>query len=133
MLGLGRALSSGPLDSWYVEGVRALDPEQPIDAGLAGGQAAGSLALGLGALIGGAIPGLTPWPPEGAGLIATSAPFLGAAALTLVAGAFALRWLPRARPARRPRPARAAGWRRRRPARSARDCGWPGRRPCCAA
>jgi MFS family permease len=94
-LGLGRALASGPLDSWYVEGLRALAPAQPIDAGLAGGQAAGSLALGLGALAGGAIPALTSWPAEGTGLIATSAPFLAAAALTLVSGAFAMTWLPR--------------------------------------
>ena len=102
VLGLGRALSSGPLDSWYVEGARALDPEQPIDQGLAGGQAAGALALGLGALIGGAIPALTSWPAEGTGLIATSAPFLAATALTLLSGAFATRWLPR-------RPQRSAG------------------------
>jgi hypothetical protein len=97
-LGLGRALSSGPLDSWYVEGARVLDPEQPIDQGLAGGQAAGSLALGLGALVGGAIPALTPWPAEGTGLIATSGPILAAAALTLASGAFAMRWLPRRPP-----------------------------------
>ncbi len=107
-LGLGRALSSGPLDSWYVEGARALDPELPIDQGLAGGQAAGALALGLGALVGGALPGWVAWPAAGAGPVATSAPFLAAVALTLVSGAAALRWLPR----RPPRPASAEAERR---------------------
>ena len=54
-LGTGRALISGALEAWYVDSLRALDPSAPLARGLSRGTAAEALALGLGALVGGAI------------------------------------------------------------------------------
>ena len=54
-LGTGRALISGALEAWYVDSLRALDPGAPLARGLSRGTAAEAIALGLGALAGGAI------------------------------------------------------------------------------
>jgi MFS family permease len=59
--GLARALSSGPLEAWYVDTVHAgHDPaaREALDltAGLARGEVAASVALGVGTLAGGALP-----------------------------------------------------------------------------
>jgi hypothetical protein len=54
-LGTGRALISGALEAWYVDSLRALDPAAPLSRGLSRGTAAEAIALGLGALGGGAI------------------------------------------------------------------------------
>ena len=54
-LGTGRALISGALEAWYVDSLRALDPAAPLTHGLSRGTAAEAIALGLGALAGGAI------------------------------------------------------------------------------
>jgi MFS family permease len=54
-LGTGRALISGALEAWYVDSLRALDPAAPLTHGLSRGTAAEAIALGLGALGGGAI------------------------------------------------------------------------------
>jgi MFS family permease len=55
--GVARALSTGPLEAWYVDTVHA---EQGRDAdlttGLAHGEVAGSLALAAGTLVGGLLP-----------------------------------------------------------------------------
>jgi hypothetical protein len=54
-LGTGRALISGSLEAWYVDSLRALDPTAPLARGLSRGTAAEAIALGLGALVGGAV------------------------------------------------------------------------------
>src|SRR5215212_11314926 len=54
-LGTGRALISGALEAWYVDSLRALDPVAPLAPGLSRGTAAEAIALGLGALVGGAL------------------------------------------------------------------------------
>lgn len=83
MLGVARALSSGPLEAWFVDALQGADP--PVEAGLARGQIAESLALGAGSIIGGFLPRLAPAAPsQGSGLIALSVPFLCAAVMTVV-------------------------------------------------
>ena len=75
----GRALGSGPLDAWYVDATHALDPEASVRQGLARGQAAEALALGLGAVIGGLLPAicLAIWPSLASGpVIGLSVPVL---------------------------------------------------------
>jgi len=82
---IGRALGSGPLDAWYVDATHALDPEASVRHGLARGQAAEALALGLGAVIGGLLPAicLAIWPSLASGpIIGLSVPVLLAAAMT---------------------------------------------------
>ncbi len=54
-LGTGRALISGALEAWYVDSLRALDPIAPLARGLSRGTAAEAIALGMGALVGGAL------------------------------------------------------------------------------
>ncbi len=55
--GVARALSTGPLEAWYVDTVHAdLGRETDLTAGLARGEVAASLALGAGTLIGGLLP-----------------------------------------------------------------------------
>ena len=64
-LGTGRALISGALEAWYVDSLRALDPAAPLAPGLSRGTAAEALALGFGALVGGAVVSLADpptWP-----------------------------------------------------------------------
>lgn len=56
LLAVGRALSSGPLESWFVDTVRDHDADADISRGLAHAQAADGVALGVGSLIGGALP-----------------------------------------------------------------------------
>ena len=56
LVGLGRALRSGTLDAWYVEGLRERAPEAPLQPFLARAQAAGFVGLGLGAIAGGLLP-----------------------------------------------------------------------------
>jgi hypothetical protein len=82
-LGVARALSSGPLEAWFVDALSGEDPR--VEAGLARGQIAESLALGLGSIIGGFLPRLASGAPsQGSGFITLSVPFLWAAATTLV-------------------------------------------------
>jgi MFS family permease len=58
--GLARALSTGPLEAWYVDAAKALRPDEDdttyLTAGLARGEMAGSVALGAGTLVGGLLP-----------------------------------------------------------------------------
>lgn len=55
--GTARALSTGPLEAWYVDTVHARHGrEADLTTGLAGGAVAASLALGAGTLIGGLLP-----------------------------------------------------------------------------
>ena len=60
LVGLGRALRSGTLDAWYVEGLHAHAPGVDIQPLLARAQTANFAGLGLGAIMGGALPGLVP-------------------------------------------------------------------------
>jgi MFS family permease len=58
LVGLGRALRSGTLDAWFVEGVKARAPGADIQPALARAQLANFTGLGLGAIVGGLLPGL---------------------------------------------------------------------------
>ncbi|MGB3556447.1 MAG: MFS transporter [Jannaschia sp.] len=58
LVGLGRALRSGTLDAWYVEGLHAHAPGVEIQPLLARAQTANFAGLGLGAIVGGFLPGL---------------------------------------------------------------------------
>jgi MFS family permease len=58
LVGLGRALRSGTLDAWYVEGLHALAPSVEIQPLLARAQTANFAGLGFGAIVGGLLPGL---------------------------------------------------------------------------
>jgi MFS family permease len=56
LLGVGRALDSGALNSWFVDAALAIDPEVDLRGALSGAGAIGSSALAIGALLGGALP-----------------------------------------------------------------------------
>lgn len=58
LVGLGRALRSGTLDAWYVEGLYAHAPGVEIQPLLARAQTANFAGLGFGAIMGGLLPGL---------------------------------------------------------------------------
>ena len=60
LVGLGRALRSGTLDAWYVEGLHVYAPGVDIQPLLARAQTANFAGLGLGAILGGLLPGLVP-------------------------------------------------------------------------
>jgi predicted MFS family arabinose efflux permease len=60
--GVYRALDSGPLEAWYVDGTMAADPDAEIEHGLGRGSAVLSLAIALGSLISGALVALHPIP-----------------------------------------------------------------------
>ncbi len=57
-VGLGRALRSGTLEAWYVEGLHAHAPGVDIQPLLARAQTANFAGLGFGAIVGGFLPGL---------------------------------------------------------------------------
>lgn len=59
LVGLGRALRSGTLDAWYVEGLHAHAPGADTQPLLARAQTANFAGLGFGAIVGGVLPGLT--------------------------------------------------------------------------
>ena len=56
--GIGRALSSGALDAWFVDALQATDPELDLQPALARAGTFTFLSLGIGTLIGGGIPRL---------------------------------------------------------------------------
>lgn len=58
--GVFRALDSGPLESWYVDTVHAVDPAAAIERGLSRAGAVLGVAIGGGALVGGL---LVAWHP----------------------------------------------------------------------
>jgi hypothetical protein len=92
ILGVARALLSGPLEAWYVDAVHAADPTADVAPGLARQGAADGGGLAIGALVGGALPAVL-----GGSL---AAPFVVAAALDLVYIAMLLRLLVEVRPPR---------------------------------
>lgn len=80
--GVARALSSGSAEAWYVDTVRAADATASLRQGLSQGHAAGSVALAVGTVIGGALPFLVPLPDDGF-LVPLAVPMLLAAAVSL--------------------------------------------------
>ncbi len=79
IVGVGRALDSGPLESWYVDAVHQLDgPAADPTVGLARAGVANGVALALGAVAGGLLPLL-----PGAAL---TLPYLAAAGVLAVQG-----------------------------------------------
>jgi MFS family permease len=92
LLGIGRALDSGPVEAWYVDTVHRIDPAADVAPGLARHSAADGGGLAVGAVVGGFLPALV------GGALAV--PFLAAAALDLVFVAAVLRLLTEERPPR---------------------------------
>ncbi|WP_082101585.1 MFS transporter [Demequina rhizosphaerae] len=91
--GIARALDSGPLQAWFVDRTHEVDPDASLRTGLSRAGVAESVALALGALVGGGLVALSPLPDQGDGLIALSTPFLVAAALSVVHAALVLVWV----------------------------------------
>jgi DHA1 family quinolone resistance protein-like MFS transporter len=56
--GAGRALSSGALDAWFVDALQTIEPEVELQPKLAKAGMFSLMALGTGALLGGALPRL---------------------------------------------------------------------------
>ncbi|TDB95965.1 MFS transporter [Micromonospora fluostatini] len=94
--GLFRALDSGPLESWYVEATLAADPRAGYERGLGLAGTTVGVAIGGGALLGGALVALGPVGP----VSALTVPVLAAALLQTVALAALLGLLVEARPPR---------------------------------
>lgn len=68
--GAGRALSSGALDAWFVDALQAVEPEIELQPKLAQAGTVTLTALGIGALLGSALPRLfTNLPAEGTAVI----------------------------------------------------------------
>ena len=81
LAGVARALQSGPLEAWYVDSVRAADPEADVRRGISRAWALEAAALATGAVIGGLMPSLADGLPAGGLLIPLSIPWLAAAVL----------------------------------------------------
>jgi MFS family permease len=81
---LGRALGSGPVEAWYVDTVRAIEPDVSLRGGLSRGWAVEAFGLGATATIGGAVPGLAGGLANDGLITPFSVPALGAAALAVV-------------------------------------------------
>jgi len=68
--GVGRALSSGALDAWFVDALQAADPHIDLQPILAKAGTFSFLSLGLGTLLGSAIPVLFKGlPPDGSAVL----------------------------------------------------------------
>lgn len=101
VFGVARALSSGPLEAWFVDATKATAPAERVDAdvrrGLAAGGTVEALALALGAVAGGLLPplfsGLRSRPE--ALVTALSIPILVGAGLAVLHAAVAVALLPR--------------------------------------
>jgi MFS family permease len=89
LLGIGRALDSGPVEAWYVDTVHRIDPLADVAPGLSRHSAADGASLALGAVLGGLLPGLL----GNLGGNALALPYFGAAVLDLVFIAAVLRLL----------------------------------------
>jgi MFS family permease len=96
LLGVGRALDSGPVEAWYVDTVHRLDPAADVAPGLSKLGAADGGSLAVGAIVGGLLPALL----GGAGAAGLALPYLGAAVLDLVFIGVLLRLLTEDRPPR---------------------------------
>lgn len=100
LMGLGRALSSGPAEAWYVDTVQCHSgPDAELRTGLARAGTACAVALAAGTLVGGGLPLLLRRGPDlGAGtgglLLPLSAPALLGAAVGVGYVAYVLLALP---------------------------------------
>jgi len=103
VLGAARALDSGPLQAWYVDAVHRRDPDADLKPGLAAAGTAELIGLGAGAIAGGGLVAISPFPDDGATVIALSSPFLAAAVFSLVSLVLVAAWVREAPRARRPR------------------------------
>ena len=79
LIGAGRALDSGPLESWYVDAVHQVTPGADVTPGLSRAAVADGIALSLGAVVGGVLPTLAQGNPD-----ALALPIFVAAGLELV-------------------------------------------------
>jgi MFS transporter, DHA1 family, quinolone resistance protein len=84
--GISRALASGALDAWFVDALQAADPNINLQPALAGAETVSLLALGLGALVGGALPRLfSELPADGTAILTPlSIPILASLLVKLV-------------------------------------------------
>jgi MFS family permease len=80
LMGVGRALDSGPVEAWYVDTVHRIDPAADVAPGLSKHSAADGGSLAVGAIIGGFLPAAL----GGAGAEALALPYLGAVVLDVV-------------------------------------------------
>jgi hypothetical protein len=96
LLGVGRALASGPVEAWYVDTVHRIEPAADVAPGLAKLGAADGGSLAVGAIVGGLLPALL----GGAGAGALALPYLGAAVCDLIFIAAVARLLTEDRPPR---------------------------------
>jgi MFS family permease len=99
LLGLGRALDSGPVEAWYVDTVHRIDPAADVAPGLSRHAAADGGGLAVGAVVGGLLPGLLGG-LGGIGGEALALPYLAAAALDVLFVLAVLRLLTEERPPR---------------------------------
>ena len=81
--GVSRALDSGPLEAWFVDRTRQIDPQASLRRGLSAGGVVGGATLAIGSIAGGLLPTLTGgridlavWAALGAGAIYLAAIFL---------------------------------------------------------
>jgi MFS family permease len=81
LLGIFRALDSGPLEAWYVDAALAADPKADIEGGLSRGGVVIGLAIASGALGAGGLIALDPVP----GVSALAVPVYAAIGLQVVA------------------------------------------------
>ncbi|MEN3611901.1 MFS transporter [Plantactinospora sp. ZYX-F-223] len=95
LLGIFRALDSGPLESWYVDAALAADPEAPIERGLSAGGVVLGVCISAGALLSGGLVALGPL----GGVSALSLPVLASIALEVVGLVALLLLLVEVRPA----------------------------------
>lgn len=79
LIGAGRALDSGPLESWYVDAVHQVTLGADVTPGLSRAGVADGIALSLGAVVGGVLPALASGSSN-----ALALPILVAAGLELV-------------------------------------------------
>lgn len=93
VLGVARALDSGPLQAWFVDTVQAFDAQADLRHGFSQAGVAEAAGLGLGALVGGGLVAISPLPQESGVVIALSTPFLLAAALSVVSLVVVVAWV----------------------------------------
>ena len=62
LMGVRRALDSGPLEAWYVDATLAADPDARIESGLSAAGVVLSVSIAVGALLGGLLVALDPIP-----------------------------------------------------------------------
>lgn len=99
--GVGRALSSGALDAWFVDALRSAEPEADLQPVLGRAGTVSLLALAVGSLLGSALPRiLDGLPPEGTAVLTPlSAPLLAAQGAWLALLLLTLRLVVEDRPA----------------------------------